>query len=223
MNQLKLIAMAIMLIDHFAVVVLERGIGLYGEWYQRDLVLRSIGRIAFPIFCFSIVEGFQKTSNAKAYLKRLVIFALISEIPFDLALSGKLFSIGYENVFWTLAFGLAALICITDREMAQWKKMLGFALCILLPFLLHTDYSFYGVLTIVLMYELREQPAAAYLAGLVVLVLQNPTEIWAAFGFLLLFFYNGERGRGNKYLFYGFYPLHLLLLVLLKPWLCSLL
>lgn len=223
MNQLKLIAMFIMLIDHFAYVMLERGIGLYGEWYQIDRIMRGIGRMAFPIFCFSIVEGFQKTRDAKAYFKRLVLFALISEIPFDLAFRGRIFALNYQNVFWTLAAGLGALICYEDRTMEQWKRMLGAVLCFVLPFLFHTDYSVYGVLVILFMYQLREKPVWASLAGYGVLLVQSSFELWAFFGFLLLFFYNGERGHGNKYLFYGFYPAHLLLLVVLKPYICALL
>ena len=223
MNRLKLIAMFLMLIDHFAYIMIERGIGLYGEWYQIDRIMRGIGRCAFPIFCFSIVEGFQKTRDAHSYLKRLLLFALVSEIPFDLAFRGQIFAPDYQNVFWTLAAGLGALICLEDRTPEQWKRMLGAAACMILPFLFHTDYSVYGVLAIVVMYRLRERKLPACLAGCGVLMLQNPFEIWAIFGFLLLFFYNGERGRGNKYFFYGFYPLHLLLLIALKPYICALL
>ena len=110
MNQLKTIAMVFMLIDHFAYVMIERGLGLGGNLYMIDRVLRGMGRIAFPIFCFTIVEGFQKTSDVRAYLKRLVMFALISEIPFDLAFRGSIFNMTFQNVFWTLAFGLAAVV-----------------------------------------------------------------------------------------------------------------
>lgn len=223
MNQLKAFAMIIMLIDHFAYVMIERGVGLSGNWYLIDRVMRGIGRMAFPIFCFTIVEGFQKTRDAKAYLKRLVIFALISEIPFDLAFRGVLFSISYQNVFWTLAFGLAALIIYENRLMPSWQRILGLLVCFLLPAMLHTDYSVYGVLTIFLMYLFRKNPIYACMAGYLILLLQSRTEVWAVFGFVLVLFYNGQRGRGNKFLYYAFYPAHLILLVLLKPCIVSLL
>lgn len=221
MNQLKVIAMTIMLIDHFAFVMLERGIGLYGDWYLVDRIMRGIGRIAFPVFCFSVVEGFQKTRNVKKYLQRLVLFALLSEIPFDLAFRGSFFAPDYQNVFWTLSFGLAALIFYENSEMESWKRTLGMTVCLFLPVFLHTDYSFYGVLLILFMYKFRNDRLLTLLSGMLILMLQTPSEIWAVFGFLLIFLYNGERGKGNKYLFYGFYPVHLLVLVALKPYICE--
>ncbi len=223
MNQLKLIAMLFMLIDHVAYVFIERGVGLYGDWYTIDRMMRAMGRIAFPIFCFTIVEGFQKTSNTKEYLKRLLIFALISEIPFDLAFRGSLFVMNYQNVFWTLAFGLAALILYEDRTMNPVVKVLGLLACFYIPNYFHTDYSMYGVLTIFAMYFFRNSPIISCLAGYAVLLLQSSTEKWAIFGFLLILLYNGQRGRGNKLLYYVFYPAHLLLLILLKPYIVSLL
>lgn len=218
MNQLKLIAMFFMLVDHFAYIMIERGVGLAGNWYLIDRVMRGMGRIAFPIFCFSIVEGFQKTHDAKAYLKRLVIFALISEIPFDLAFRGTVFQPNYQNVFWTLAFGLALLILYEDHEIAGWKRSLGIFLCIFLPGIFHTDYSYYGVMVIFLMYLLREKPLLMCLAGYAVLLIQTTLEVWAVFGFLLILIYNGQRGKGNKFFFYAFYPAHLLILVALQPY-----
>lgn len=221
MNQLKNIAMFFMLIDHVAYVMLERGLGLGGNLYTIDRIMRGMGRLAFPIFCFTIVEGFQKTSNAKEYLKRLIIFALISEIPFDLAFRGALFTMKYQNVFWTLAFGLAALMIYEDHFLPSWKKILGIFLCIQLPNMFHTDYSMYGVLTIFAMYYFRREPLKMCMAGYIVLLLQSSTEIWAIFGFLLIMLYNGQRGKGNKKIYYWFYPVHLLLLVLAKPYIVS--
>ncbi len=223
MNQLKTIAMVFMLIDHVAYVMIERGIGLGGDWYMIDRIMRGMGRVAFPIFCFTIVEGFQRTSNAREYLKRLVIFALISEIPFDLAFRGTIFTMGYQNVFWTLAFGLAALMLYEDRRIASWQRILGIFACFFLPNVFHTDYSFYGVLTIFVMYFFRKEPIKMCMAGYIALLLQSTTEVWAIFGFLLILLYNGQRGRGNKIFYYVFYPGHLLLLVLLKPYIISIL
>ncbi|MGN0335336.1 MAG: TraX family protein [Lachnospiraceae bacterium] len=226
-SQLKLIAMILMLIDHTAYILIEKGIFQsyitaqnYDFWYLTDRIMRGIGRSAFPIFCYFIAEGYLKTHDAGRYLKRLILFAVISEIPFSLASRGVLFAADYRNVYWTLAFGLMALI-FYDQYMEQpLIRLTGLLACLLLPVLLHTDYSCYGVLVILLLYRLREQPLQAFLAGWIILMIQSRTEIWAIFGFLLLYLYNGERGKGNKYLFYGFYPLHLLILVLLQPVIC---
>lgn len=218
MNQLKTIAMVFMLIDHLAYVMIERGIGLGGDWYMIDRVMRGMGRIAFPIFCFTIVEGFQRTSNAREYLKRLIIFALVSEIPFDLAFRGSLFDMSFQNVFWTLAFGLAVLMLYEDRSLGWFQRIGGLLLCFLIPEIFHTDYSVYGVLTIFVMYYFRKEPIKACMAGYIVLLLQSTAEVWAVFGFLMILLYNGQRGKGNKILYYAFYPAHLLILVLLKPY-----
>ena len=223
MNQLKTIAMIFMFIDHLAYVMIERGVGLGGNFYMIDRIMRGMGRIAFPIFCFTIVEGFQRTSDVRAYLKRLIIFALISEIPFDLAFRSAFISMSFQNVFWTLAFGLAAIMLYEDYWMPRWKKTLGLFACFFLPYLFHTDYSIYGVLTIFLMYQFRKEPLKMCMIGYIVLLLQSTSEVWAVFGFLMILLYNGQRGRGNKIFYYAFYPGHLLLLVLLKSYIVSIL
>ncbi len=226
-SQLKLIAMILMLIDHTAYVLIEKGIYqsyLTAEntewWYLIDRMMRGIGRLAFPIFCFFIVEGFTKTGNVRKYFARLAAFALISEIPFSLASRGVLIASDYRNVYWTLALGLLALIFYENYRYRPFVRGFGLLLCFELPILLHTDYSCYGIALILVLYILREKPLAAFLAGWGILLLQSTTEVWAIFGFLLLLLYNGERGTGNKYLFYGFYPIHLMILVLLKPVIC---
>ena len=218
MSQLKSIAMALMLIDHIAYVMLERGLGLGGDLYMINRVMRGIGRSAFPIFCFTIVEGFQRTSNVREYLKRLIIFAVISEIPFDLAFRSSMFHMSLQNVFWTLAFGLAAMIIYQDVFLEGWKKAIGLAVCFYVPYVFHTDYSAYGVAAIFAMYYFRKEPIKACMAGYIFLLLQNPFEVWAVFGFLLILFYNGQRGQGRKWFGYWFYPVHLLLLDLAKPY-----
>ena len=129
----------------------------------------------------------------------------------------------FQNVFWTLAFGLAALMIYSDVFMAGWKKALGLIVCFYVPYLFHTDYSIYGVLTIFLMYIFRKEPIKMCMAGYIILLLQSPTEVWAVFGFVLILLYNGQRGRGNKQFYYWFYPAHLMLLVLAKPYVLSIL
>lgn len=123
-STIKLIAIATMLIDHIAAGILTRVLVVengkqYGTGVTADptgnplfwvmFLMRMIGRLGFPIFCFLLVEGFMRTRSVKKYAIRLAIFALISEIPFNLVLCGSVTASGYQNVFFTLLIGLIAL------------------------------------------------------------------------------------------------------------------
>ena len=92
-QSLKFIAIATMVIDHI-------GLALFPD----ELIWRYIGRISFPIFAFLIVEGFVHTSDFKKYIGRILLFAIISEIPFNLLVSGKVLDFTHQNVFFTFAF-----------------------------------------------------------------------------------------------------------------------
>lgn len=134
-STIKLIAIIAMLIDHTAAVILERMMMRAGyllaasnnEWlgswiaehrllYISYMTMRLIGRFGFPIFCFLLVEGFLHTHNRKKYALRLLLFALISEIPFDFAFRGEWYYAGYQNVFFTLFFGLLAMCAFSFFE-----------------------------------------------------------------------------------------------------------
>ena len=128
-STIKIVAIVAMLIDHIAAVVLTRQIMAEGyadaimggqssltSWmaengslFMINTVMRAIGRLGFPIFCFLLVEGFGRSRNIRKYALRLGLFALISEIPFDLALTGRGWDTGYQNVYFTLLLGLLAL------------------------------------------------------------------------------------------------------------------
>ncbi|MBQ7668603.1 MAG: conjugal transfer protein TraX [Clostridia bacterium] len=233
---LKLIAIITMVIDHAALVLVpdtcikfinnNPNLSIL-DWPQDVLIIyciyeimRTIGRIAFPIFCFFIVEGFIHTKSIKKYILRLGIFALLSEIPFDLASFKKLFYFKYQNVMFTLLIGLLSL-CIIKlleekfNEKHKIRVVLTFAtitIASLIADFLKTDYSFYGVLAISLMYIFRDLKPMKLMAGFVSLV---NTSIFVIVPFSLLALYNGERGRSMKYFFYAFYPVHLFILYLI--------
>lgn len=173
---LRLIAIVAMLLDHTAAVLVAPNSDAY-------TLMRIVGRIAFPIFCFLIVEGFEHTRSVAKYTGRLAIFALLSEIPFDLAFHDSLLEVYYgQNVFFTLLLGLLAITAAgrgvpwllkrifqnTERAEDRWVQMLiaspAIALCCWLASLMKTDYGWFGVLCICLFYLLREQRVLAMLA-----------------------------------------------------------
>lgn len=217
---LKIIAILSMLTDHIAA---SFGLSFFpSEVYW---IMRYIGRTAFPVFCFLIVEGALHTRNPYRYLARLGIFALISEIPFNLAFDHSVIKTGSTNVFFTLFLGLLAIIlCQKLKNAASGEKQIASAgavfICCLAAELLHTDYSSGGVLVIISMYFLHDKPAARDAIMLLVLSLFfGPVELFGAASIILFFFYNGRRGKTNRffqYFFYVFYPLHLTVLWMLS-------
>lgn len=210
---LKYIAMFTMLIDHTAAVLVP-------YYHTAYMPMRIIGRLAFPIYCFLLVEGFLHTRNPYAYAGRLAIFALISEIPFDWALFGRLWNPEYQNVFFTLCLGMVAMTYY-EKYMREGKAI-GSALAIALPALaawaLKTDYGAEGVILILFFYLFRENQPLAFLAGGVLLAMMGSVEAWAICAFALIYFYNGQKGSTGlpRFVFYGFYPVHLIILGILN-------
>ena len=238
-STLKLIAVITMVIDHIGAVVLARLIMVSGyksaiyssdltdiaEWlmvnenlYTAYTVTRFIGRMAFPIFCFLLVEGFMRTGNAKKYALRLGIFSLISEVPFDLALSSAVFEWTYQNVFFTLLIGFGAMMVLDYIERTEWSlfaKALSSGVILLggavLAEVLRTDYGAKGVLAILALYLFRRSRQWQLVAGCAAFLWEMPALI----GFIPIALYNGRRGMKLKYFFYAFYPVHLVLLYLI--------
>lgn len=236
-STLKLIAIVTMFIDHIGAVLLENGLlpqisGAvlagnsfnflptdYHFWYNFDLVLRFIGRLSFPLFCFLLVEGVLHTKNIKKYALRLGIFALISEVPFDLAVYNNIFDLNSQNVFFTLFIGLVVLWAMRyfEESLPPHLTPLRYLVAItgmMFAEFLQTDYSAFGILLIVLLYEFRNNRKWQCIAGAILTLFQSYT---APLSFIFIYFYNGERGKHlPKYVFYAFYPVHLLVLFALR-------
>lgn len=232
---LKLVAMITMFIDHFGVVFIQRWAIINGcenlrsldcKWSILYEAFRVVGRMAFPIYVFLLVEGFLKTSNRKKYALRILVFAIISEIPFDLAFSGKWFYLKYNNVMWTLLLGLLTIWLIEIVEsgrvsFAQNMVMQRLAVMIislasmLIATVAHTDYKFSGIAAVVIMYMLRDKRPMDFILAIVTMSVASWLEIFALLETPLLLYYNGKRGynsKGLKYIFYSFYAVHLLIL-----------
>ncbi len=240
-STLKIIAVISMLIDHAAAAVIVRLIYACnaqmfatGTWimdryndsslFTAYYAMRNIGRIAFPIYCFLLVEGFQRTRNEMKYAARLAAFALVSEIPFDLAFNSTIYAFEYQNVFFTLLLGLLAMIEMDTVGKHQWSEKQfvqrtvvglldagGILICAKTADFLNTDYHSIGVLCIIALYLLRKWKLPQAIVG----ALSFSWEFPASLAFAPIYFYNGKRGLKMKYFFYVFYPLHLLILYLI--------
>jgi len=217
-STLKILAITTMLIDHIGAAVLEYWLkfatwspqdeALYERIYQVNHILRSIGRLALPIFCFLLVEGYIHTKNHVKYAQRLLLFALISEIPFDLAFFNSIFAATSQNIYFTLFIGFLVMFGIEyfDKKVIPQTLVCAAGLCT--AQLLSTDYGFKGIFLIIVLYYLRNYRTEQALCGAVAISWQRI----AGFAFLPIYVYNGKRGLSLKYLFYWFYPVHLLIL-----------
>lgn len=219
---IKIIAMVSMLIDHLGAFVLlpwlqaGNGQANFETWNTVYTTSRAVGRLAFPLFCFLIVEGFQHTSDVKKYLKRLGIFALISEIPFDLARSHSFFDLSGQNVMFTLFSGLFSIWCIEKFDQPIYRFM-GVVLSLVFVTILDTDYSTLGVSVIIILYVLRDFRLFQSLFGAFAFI-----GSWFAMpAFVITYFYNGLKGNLSSKAFYWFYPVHLLLYALVAYLLLS--
>lgn len=198
---LKMFAIVSMIIDHVGYI-----------FFPNATIFRAFGRIAFPIFCFLIVEGFHHTRSHMNYLIRLTIFAFISEIPFDLAFQGMLFDWQHQNVFFTLVLGLISIFCLEEMNT---RKIYILPLILMwgTAELIHCDYGIGGVIFICMLYLTRETPWIRFvLSALILYVFWGSLELFGLFALLLIAFYNGKRGPSAQMIFYWFYPVHLLVL-----------
>lgn len=212
---LKWIAIISMLIDHFAsgflfaynITSVQDFQGMYAN-------MRLVGRLAFPIFAFLIVQGYQHTSDIKKYIRNLFLFALISEVPFDLAFYKQPMYWGHQNIFFTLFLGIIALALYEKFEQGEQILKQGLAVLLfgLLAEILAVDYGLYGVFFIVGLGILRDKK----LIQALFIIVMGSVQMTASLAVIPLWFYNGERGRQNKWFFYIFYPGHLVLIYFLR-------
>ncbi len=243
-STLKIMAVCSMLLDHFGQVVLKNGVVLNAPYSlftdeQFSILLSAVdvchivGRIAFPIFCFLLVEGFLHTHSLKKYWLHVCIFALISEPIYDLANTGRFFSMEQQNVMFTWLLGLTVL-AIIKRFNNRWPvSILAIAVGAYISYLCHLDGWYYGILLIGTFYLFHHTSIVKYVVSIVVMYVCgldfsiygwiDPYFLTAVFSLLPVYLYNGERGRNLKYFFYVFYPLHLLGLFFLGTYLKTIL
>lgn len=240
---LKLLACMTMLIDHIGyalVYPMYQQVSIIGSngstevklLYAGYLMLRCIGRLSFPIFAFLLVEGFNHTHSRKKYALRLVIGALLAEIPFNLVVSGSPIWRYQQSIMITLLLGFCALVAMERCKKLAWKPvaMLPFAI---LAELLHADYGWGGVVLIAL-FELSRYTYNRNLVrffGMLVLFHYMPTmmlnfgnfsipmQALGALSMLFIAAYDGRkvtRSKAVQWAFYLFYPVHLFVLYLIS-------
>ncbi|MCI7797336.1 MAG: conjugal transfer protein TraX [Mollicutes bacterium] len=210
---IKIIAIITMIIDHIGWAFISNN--------STSFFIHFIGRFTAPVMCFFIVEGYKYTKDLKLYLLRLLSFAFISQVPFALFQNSSV--IFYPlNMMFSLMLSLAALY-IYDKVK---DKLLcySFILC-LLSISLMSDWSIYSILMALCFYKFKDNKIKIYISFLLMLISQVAfTGAWYHLGILLslpilLNLYNGKRKNKNKfgkYVFYIIYPLHLILIDILK-------
>ena len=183
-----------------------------------------LGRIAFPIFIFLLVEGYFHTSTKWRYLVTLLVFGVISEVPFDMCTSARFVEINWNNIMFTLALVLAMIwvIDVLKEKMASLPKALWYFVSFLIVAVLcivamnaSLDYEHHAVLIGYFCYIFHERWAL----GIPFCYISMFKEPWALLGFGLTLTYNGERGKQNKLVNYLFYPVHLLILGIIRMYL----
>lgn len=212
-------AMLLMLCDHLQLTLLP------------DLpILRCVGRLAFPLFAFMAVEGYLHTRSLKKYLLRLLMLAVISEIPFDLLVSGSVFDPMHQNVIWTIILGLCCIRAFENIS-TDLKKMLSAVVIIAslaAAIIARVDYSSAGVLTLLAFYAFRGNTVRCRLMQLLSLAFINlvllggiefafPYQALAVLSLPIVWLYDGSQGPHNGFIKaanYLFYPAHMLILAL---------
>lgn len=228
---LHIIAMTLMLMDHLWATLLPAR-----EW------LTCAGRVAFPIFAFMAVEGYFHTRSFKKYILRMLLFAVLSEIPFDLMYGGAWFYPVHQNVLWTFLLGLLG-VWLMEQVRKKGKTWMYLLVCVLvvpaglvLGTLCMVDYYGVGVLTVFVFYFLHGRKWWCFLGQLAALYWLNvellgglmyPVQLFgmefelcqqglALLALIPIWLYRGRQGYRSKpfqYLCYAFYPVHMLLLV----------
>lgn len=220
-SQLKIIACIFMLIDHIGIV-----------FFPKIIIMRVIGRLAFPLFAYFVAEGYKQTKDITDYIGRLFLFALISQLPFQYAFNSKE---PYLNIFFTLASGLYVLYAYN-----KYNNLYIVVFISLVCQLVNSDYGFYGILLIFFFHKYKDnfnilvrniifltytsqiiqfiiqslnQPFSIIFSNMIFYLIIQPLCL---FSLILIKQYNGKKGLNIKYIFYIFYPFHLIIIGFIK-------
>ena len=219
---LKLVAIITMTIDHIGVV--------FGTPFYN--FLRAVGRLSFPIFAFLLTEGYVHTKSFSKYFFRLLVLAVVSEVIYDYVFYGSFIYLEANNIFFTLALGLLTL-WLLDKSRTLVKKYFKekIDLTIILPItylliivvmgliaeLLSFSYGMLGILVISFFYLFKKNFSLTVLSvSLSTLILGDTMQYFSLLSLILIYFYNKKLGKKCKVFFYLYYPLHILVLGVIR-------
>ncbi|AIQ71629.1 TraX family protein [Paenibacillus graminis] len=204
---LKILAIVSMLIDHIGRI-----------FYPDAILFTIIGRLSFPLFCWSVVVGVDRTQNIQKYSLRVLYLALISQIPYSL-----LFDTHGLNVCFTLLFGIL-VIMLYRVPLNLYLKWIAIILLLVIPDLLSFDYGSYGVFTILLLYLLRNKSELLLISYTLLTILSismyhyELIQLYAIMAIPIIIFLKNNHFNVNRFFNYSFYPAHLLLLLCIHAW-----
>lgn len=229
---LKMFACIVMLIQTVGIAVIEKGLIHLDQYTQESLnqamsqdsrlmtlagigsIMQLIGGMAIPVFAFLLVEGFRNTSDYKKYLLTMIITALVSEIPYDLAICGKVWDLSSQNAMITMCICLIMLKCMelfsnSSGLAGSMVRILIMIAAIVWVSIFRAEYGLCMVLLVTVFYVFDTKNVLKTVLGCIISLMYVTGPI----AFYGIWCYNGERkDRINKYVYYAFYPLHLLML-----------
>ena len=217
--QLKYIAFLSMLIDHVNNGIVTPLLDGKGVLLHISNIFLILGRIAFPIFIFFVVEGFFRTKSRQKYLINLILFGIIAEVPFDMFTSKVFYNPNWNNMMFTLALCLVTVWIIDELKGKIKDKYLWYGISIvivmafgLLSMLLSLDYDYHAIILAYVFYIFYDSPALGAVVGYISII----KELYSFLGFAMTITYNGKRGKQYKWFNYLFYPVHLLILGIIR-------
>lgn len=222
---LKLIAIITMIIDHIGMI--------FGTLFYN--FLRAVGRLSFPIFAFLLTEGYIHTKSFCKYFLRVLVLAIISEVIYDYVFFGSFIYMNANNIFFTLALGLITLSLLDKSKgliKRYFKDKLDLFIILPITYLLiivimgliaefsNCSYGMLGIFFISFFYLFKENfPLVVISVSLSTLILGEGIQYFSIFSLIPIYFYNRTLGKECKMFFYLYYPLHILVLGLVKMFL----
>lgn len=214
---LKLLAMFSMIFDHIGLMFMQNNDLLYS-------CFRIIGRLAFPIFAFQLAVGYSHSKNKEKHIIRMLVFAVLSQLPYLLYVQSAIPGIGHIlNIGFTFSLALLGMYIIDNVDDLTYKILVLMGIFIL-GCILPVDYGIIGVILCISFYIFRNHKylnliSASFIVVVKVLIEQDLMKYAMIYALLPIYLYNGKKGLDNKfakYLFYVFYPAHLLLFAVIK-------